>query len=886
MTLIAYTIEANGPPRMLTIGIRLAERNGALLSILDESCSAQKIKEFASLKDREILAFLAKHQTMATHPMVFSLPGTKSLETLKLLAASGKLCFQKRQLACDFFGVNTCYFNIGVDLAVEGRLKGNGWDISVKECDLIGAGPPHWFIKGISLRLIETKISWNDLQECLKDKPQFSRDQLQELMEDEDGPKLCFKDGSDIVLKMQQDPLPLLKLNDRHGSFADLWMDYGNGQQLPFQASFHTPSTIKRRIDAEKQWEKDLLETDFIKKAVGGSNYYCPLDKVPRSLAFLLELGWRIVDHQGHRVINQSKKAFAMEDDNAYIRLKGKIFFDNFEANLSDIAGAFNKRESFVQLSPGVVGLLQSSEAPLWKGLLEDGEIVQDSLRLKKNQLGAFADLLESRELSIPFDLTPIRDSLRSLQEIPQVESGSRFCGKLRHYQSLGLSWLHFLYTYHFHGILADDMGLGKTVQVLAFLSTLKQTSPTLIVMPTSLIFNWRQEIEKFLPGSKALVYHGNNRVKNIDILKQSEIILTTYSTLRQDVDFLASIEYGCVIVDEAQVIKNAQTQIARCLCRLASRFRLSITGTPIENSLSEIWSQFRFLMPDLLGDQASFNSELQAAESDSRYLDRLKKKIRPFILRRKKEEVAKELPERIEQTIWVEMEEAQRQVYEEFLAGVKNNVLKKVSADGLAAHRIAVFEAILRLRQICCHPLLIPSIPPSIGFENSAKLQALMQDLGTFIAEGQKVLVYSQFTSMLALLSKACKEQQWSFVTLDGSTTNREEVVKQFQTDPSISIFLISLKAGGVGLNLTAADAVVVYDPWWNEAVEEQAISRTHRIGRTSHVIAKRFVIRESIEEKMMSLKASKRSLVANILDEGDMQGKLSEEDFLYLLS
>jgi SNF2 family DNA or RNA helicase len=463
---------------------------------------------------------------------------------------------------------------------------------------------------------------------------------------------------------------------------------------------------------------------------------------------------------------------------------------------------------------------------------------------------------------------------------------GSQFIGELRPYQQEGVNWLSFLYEYGFHGILADDMGLGKTVQVLAFLSQLQLSQPILIVLPTSLIFNWKKEIERFLPGQPVMVHHGSLRPKAFDLRSSGTFILTSYTTLRIDLPLFLSIEYQGVILDEAQVIKNAQTQTAQAVCRLNSQFRLSITGTPVENHLSELWSHFHFLIPELLGEHKEFEAELTAGVADSRYLKKIKRKIKPFILRRRKEEVAKDLPEKIEQIVWVEMAASQRQVYDEFLAGIRGNLLKKVETDGISRHRMEVLEAILRLRQICCHPLLVSAHLAENQAIASSKLDILLQDLETILDEGRKVLVYSQFTSMLALIGKELKNRGWNFAYLDGSTMNREKVVNQFQEDPQVPIFLISLKAGGIGLNLTAADYVLLFDPWWNEAVENQAINRAHRIGRQDTVFAKRYLAQETIEEKIMILKEHKRLLIEDILDDETGNSCLTEQDLTFLLS
>jgi SNF2 family DNA or RNA helicase len=294
---------------------------------------------------------------------------------------------------------------------------------------------------------------------------------------------------------------------------------------------------------------------------------------------------------------------------------------------------------------------------------------------------------------------------------------------------------------------------------------------------------------------------------------------------------------------------------------------RISLTGTPVENHLQELWSHFHFLIPSLFDSQDTFEASVQASQSDKRYLERIKKKIQPFLLRRRKQDVLQDLPSRIDQTILIEMENSQRNLYEQLLIQFKGGLLKKIELEGVKKHRMEILEALLRLRQVCCHPLLVSSLTTE-EIPTSAKFEHVLQDLETIVEEGHKVLVYSQFTSMLKLFTKAANEKQWQYSYLDGQTADREKVVNTFQKTASQSIFFISLKAGGVGLNLTAADYVFLYDPWWNEAIEEQAISRAHRIGQKNTVITKRFVMAETIEEKMMQLKAAKRSLIFNILD------------------
>jgi SNF2 family DNA or RNA helicase len=570
------------------------------------------------------------------------------------------------------------------------------------------------------------------------------------------------------------------------------------------------------------------------------------------------------------------------------IAIKGKIHYGSFTVDLDQAVGAFNRRDHFVQMGNGHVALLPTSleQLPLQE-LAEECETVGDEIRIKRTQFHIFDAISQTvPTISVEEQLQTLRNNLANHQQIDSVVLPNDFHGILRPYQQEGLNWLDFLYKMNLNGILADDMGLGKTIQVIAFLSTLKTKGPILVVMPTSLIFNWKRELETFLPSAKCLVHQGAQREQSLEALENDHIILTTYTTLRMDLPLFSRMHFHCVILDEAQAIKNAQTQTFQAVCRLKASFRLSMTGTPIENHLMELWSHLQFLQPGLLGTQESFQAEIQAGASDMRFVQRIRKKVRPFMLRRTKDQVAKDLPEKIEQTVWVELGPEQRILYDRFLSGVKQGVLKKIAIDGLGAARMEVLEALLRLRQICCHPLLIGQQDDLGETAQSAKLESLMNDLEQSHEEGKKAIVYSQFTSMLSLISKACKERRWNFVMLDGTTKDREQVVDKFQNDPETTLFLISLKAGGAGLNLTAADHVFLFDPWWNQAVENQAIDRAHRIGQTKTIVAKRYIAIETVEEKMMTLKSAKKNLSTELIDGDPSASPLSAEDFMYLLS
>ncbi len=666
---------------------------------------------------------------------------------------------------------------------------------------------------------------------------------------------------------------PVLILKDRKGAFADLYFDY-QGTQI---ACHDVKKNALRDLRLEKEWEKDLLETDFVFKIHDHSHYYCPLDKVAKSLTFLLEIGWKIHDHTGRLVLRQKEHQMEMTARSSGILVQGKVSYDAYEVNLSQVIGAFNRQDQFVLLDPHHVGLVDCKED--WKELAGE-EILQEGVFLKKHKVGLLSSFWNQDQVIIDKTLQ-LREG-GAWESKPPAES---FQGKLLPYQQEGLDFLLFLRGWGCSGLLADEMGLGKTVQVLAFFSHHKAGKPILIVVPTSLLFNWEREIEKFLPQASILVYSGQNR--SLENALTASFILTSYTLIRQDFELLQPIDYACIVLDEGQTIKNPDSQIAGCLFQFKSEMRLILSGTPIENRWEDLWSLYHFLMPELLGDRQTFKAKMAAADVDGRYLKQLKKQVRPFLLRRLKGDVAQDLPEKISQTVLIEMTAQQRTLYEMWVQKNRSGLLKKIASDGVSSHRMEVLEAILRLRQLCAHPWLVGGEREGDLFTVSGKYQLLFSDLGEVIPEGRKVLIYSQFTEMLKLIEQGIQEKGYTYVYLDGTTKDREKVVRQFQEDPKTQVFLISLKAGGVGLNLTAADYVFLYDPWWNEAAENQAIDRAHRLGRKGAVIAKRYIMAESIEEKLLSLKKHKQSLAEGLLSLEDVVfSELTLEDLSALLA
>ena len=469
--------------------------------------------------------------------------------------------------------------------------------------------------------------------------------------------------------------------------------------------------------------------------------------------------------------------------------------------------------------------------------------------------------------------LRALGHKLAGFTAIVPVMAPAMFGAHLRPYQEQGLAWLQFLREYGLGGILADDMGLGKTVQALAHIliekSAGRLTHPVLVVAPTSVVPNWKAEAARFAPQLRVHVSHGLKRKESFGEIAASDLVLTTYALLPRDEQALLGQEFHLVILDEAQQIKNAQTRAARVVGQLRANHRLCLTGTPLENHLGELWSLFHFIMPGLLGDATTFRRTYRTPiekHGDSARRENLVRRIRPFILRRTKDQVAPELPPKSEMLRSVELAGPQRDLYETVRASVHERVRTEIAARGIAQSHIVVLDALLKLRQICCDPRLL-KIDAARHVKESAKLQLLIEMLQEMLPEGRRVLLFSQFTSMLDLIEPELGKLGIAHVKLTGQTRDRERPVKAFQSG-KVPLFLISLKAGGTGLNLTAADTVIHYDPWWNPAVENQASGRAHRIGQDKPVFVYKLIVSGSVEEKIAALQASKAALARGVLE------------------
>jgi superfamily II DNA or RNA helicase len=564
---------------------------------------------------------------------------------------------------------------------------------------------------------------------------------------------------------------------------------------------------------------------------------------------------------------------FELTEDRSLFTFVSKGEGDDRHATGDAVIEAWRRGEEFVPL-------IEGGFAPLPAAVLSRvGDLLADLLAAKRadNSLPAcalpdLARLCEALNAPPPPSFGRLRELLGDFEGIAAAPLPADLDAKLRDYQRDGVNWLSFLSKANLGAMLADDMGLGKTLQALCVMNT-----PSLVVTPASVLHNWLAEIQRFRPGMKVHTYHGPNR--SLD--PEADVTLTTYALLRLDDEILAARHWDTIVLDEAQNIKNADSQVARAAFKLDGRFRLTLTGTPVENRLDELWSQFHFANPGLLGGRADFQERYARpmSEGDPRTGERLRHRIKPFMLRRLKREVARELPPRTDVVMRCTLNERERELYDAIMAATRKEVIEKVQQGG---NVLAALEALLRLRQAACHSALLPGQTA----DTSSKLEMLMDMLDRVLAEDHKALVFSQWTSLLDKVEPLLTAAGIGFTRLDGSTRDRAGVVANFQSENGPRIMLVSLKAGGTGLNLTAADHVFLLDPWWNPAVEDQAADRAHRIGQLRPVLVHRLVAEATVEERMLVLQEKKRALANAATTGSEAAFGLTRDDLLALLT
>jgi superfamily II DNA or RNA helicase len=675
---------------------------------------------------------------------------------------------------------------------------------------------------------------------------------------------------------------------------ASVTFDY-DGLAVPPEAPGSVFDQARRRLvrrdtSLEQQALAQLAQAGFARHwdyLAARQGYAIAPSQLAPAVRALVPAGWRI-EAEGRAFRPARTMTSEVRSGIDWFELHGTVDFgDGQTAALPRLLAALRTGQSTVTLDDGSEGMVPEEWLRRFAGIASVGEAADDHVRFKGSQaalLDAALTHLPSVRMDERFMLA--RDELATFGGLTPIDAARSFDGRLRDYQRDALGWLAFLRRFGFGGCLADDMGLGKTVMVLAWLDRLRASrelnGPSLVVVPRSVLFNWIEEAARFAPQLRVLDFSGVGR--NLDIVGRHHLVLTTYGTLRRDALMLKDVAFDYAVLDEAQAIKNATTAAAKAARLVRATNRLALSGTPIENHLGELWSLFEFLNPGLLGSSSAFARHgAAAARRDPEALDVLARGVRPFILRRTKAQVAPELPPRTELTIRCELQRAQRELYDELRDHYRATLLTRIARDGIQKSKMHVLEALLRLRQAACHPGLVD---PRRGGEPSAKFDALVPQLAEVLDERHKCLVFSQFTSLLALLKTRLDAEGIGYEYLDGRTRDRQEPVRRFQEDPDTRLFLISLKAGGLGLNLTAAEYVYLLDPWWNPAVEAQAIDRAHRIGQSRHVFAYRLLAAGTVEDKIVELQASKRDLADAIVraDEGLLRS-LSRDDLEILL-
>jgi superfamily II DNA or RNA helicase len=650
---------------------------------------------------------------------------------------------------------------------------------------------------------------------------------------------------------------------------------------------------VKRNIDAESRNVRLLKDW--------GLNMRNGKLLMPKSQAF----GWlqgnaQILAENGISVrqnTNDSKRYFlgyssldiSISEGRDWFDIHAKVIFGEFEIPFIQLRNyILNRKREFI-LPNGEIAVIPEWWFTKYSEFFSFTEqsSADDELRLRMHHLALVQELNEENLATAV--ISRKLENLRNFQQIESVAPPRSFGGILRPYQKTGYDWLQFLKQYRLGGCLADDMGLGKTVQTLALLQSEKEagvSQPSMLIMPTSLLYNWQLEAKKFTPEIKVLLYTGTSREKDTSQFDQYDLVLTSYGIVRLDIDIIENYRFNYVILDESQAIKNPASIITKAVRKLNSTHRLVLTGTPIENNTLDLWSQMSFINPGLLGSQSFFRDEFQIPiekRGDEEKTKRLYNLIRPFIMRRLKSQVATDLPEKVENVQYCDMTEEQENAYEEAKTYYRNLILQSIDTDGISKSQLVVLQGLTKLRQLANHPVMVD--PDYV--HGSGKFEDVLYKIQTVISEDHKILIFSQYIKHLDLFRHYLEEREIRFAYLDGATRDRQEQVETFQADDGIKIFLISLKAGGLGLNLTAADYVFILDPWWNPAIEAQAVDRAHRIGQDRTVFTYKFITKNTVEEKILALQKTKKQLADDLIssEEGFIKS-LSRDDVLNLLA
>jgi len=691
--------------------------------------------------------------------------------------------------------------------------------------------------------------------------------------------------------------------------YAGYIFNYGDERHISVRMECEGDNYTFHRIKRSVQWEKNKfhqleamglkttsslfknLEVDSVDEDADQS--FTIFEWINQHFDELTDEGFEIEQpdnsSQKRYVFGSSKIDLEVKENNDWFDINAMVCFGAYRIPFIQLKNhILNHKKEFI-LPNGEIAVIPDKWFSQYGNLLHFAEGTTN-IKLRPHHIGLVNDLAESEMANVTMSRKLQR--LSNFDELEEIEMPQNFAGHLRPYQKAGYNWFHFLKQHHFGGCLADDMGLGKTIQTLALLQKHKEDTEagggkatSLAIMPTSLIYNWLNEAKKFAPQLRLMVHTGTLRYKSPEVFANYDLVITTYGISRIDIDLFKSYFFDYVILDESQNIKNPSSKSFMAVKQLRSRFKLILSGTPVENSVNDLWTQMSFINPGLLGIQQFFQNEFVAPIEKKKDEDKARKLqalIKPFVLRRTKEQVATELPPKTENLFYCQMSEEQATVYENVKSEYRNELLRSLEDGTFAKKQIHVLQGLIKLRQIANHPLMIDS-----EYEgDSGKFENVVHTLSNVLDGGHKVLIFSQFVRQLNIYREHFDNENIPYVYLDGSTQNRGDVVKQFQEDEKTRVFLISIKAGGVGLNLTEADYVFILDPWWNPAVEQQAIDRTHRIGQTKNVFIYKFITKDTVEEKILALQQRKLSVArALITTEESFIKSLSVEDIKEIL-
>lgn len=649
---------------------------------------------------------------------------------------------------------------------------------------------------------------------------------------------------------------------------------------------------VKRNIEDEKKFAQTLIKLGLplkgFRTAVDKAQAFSWLNE---NRVNLLNLGFEVSQPD-----NRDKKYFVgkavieleVKENIDWFDIHAKIRFGEYEISFKELRKLILKKKVEFKLPNGEIAIIPEAWLIKYGDLFAMSETHGDQEKpvLKKYHLNLLKELQEGSLAKVQMS-----EKLRHLESFTGIKDypiPAGFSGKLRPYQKAGYNWLRFLNDFHLGGCLADDMGLGKTVQTLILLQAEKEkgSGTSLLVMPTSLTYNWEMEAAKFTPQLKILNYTGSLRNKDISRFEKYDVVITSYGITRLDIELLQKFFFNYIILDESQVIKNPTSNIAKAVLQLRSRHKLTLTGTPLENTTLDLWSQMTFINPGLLGGQTFFKNEYQVPiekrgdESKSKKLNSI---IKPFVLRRLKSQVATDLPEKVENIHYTNMTIEQEEKYEEAKSYFRHKILDQIDKDGINNTRFMILEGLTKLRQLSNHPRMVDST--YVG--SSGKMQDLSYMLENALLEGHKLLVFSQFVKHLEIVREFLASKNIPFAYLDGSSNDRKDQVEKFNREPDLKVFLISIKAGGLGLNLTEADYVFILDPWWNPAVEAQAVDRAHRIGQKKKVFTYKFITRNTVEEKILQLQQRKLKLTTDLITtEESIMKQLTREDIAQMLA